>query len=42
MAEQLGELVARTRADEILAWLSTHDRDAQDRADVALAEMGGP
>lgn len=38
---ELAALVARTGADEVLAWLSTHDRDAQDRADVALAAMAG-
>src|SRR5699024_4856776 len=41
VAEQLAALVARTGADEILAWVSTHDRDAQGRADVALAAMAG-
>ena len=39
---ELAALVARTGADEVLAWVSTHDRDAQDRADVALAAMAGP
>ncbi len=38
---ELAALVARTGADEVLAWLSTHDRDAQDRADIALAAMAG-
>jgi luciferase family oxidoreductase group 1 len=39
VAVELGELVARTGADEIMASTSTYDRDALARADVALAGL---
>ncbi|WP_338750245.1 MsnO8 family LLM class oxidoreductase [Janibacter alittae] len=35
----LGALIHRTGADEVMAWVSTHDREAQDRSDAALAAM---
>lgn len=37
--DELGALIRRTGADELLAWVSTHDREAQDRSDAALATM---
>lgn len=39
VAEQLGDLVARTGADEVIAFSSTHDRAALQRSDAALAEV---
>lgn len=39
VAAELASLVERTRADEIMATTSTHDRDALARADAALAEL---
>lgn len=37
--DELGAVVRRTGADELLAWVSTHEREAQDRSDAALAAM---
>lgn len=39
VAKELRALIGRTGADEIMVWVSTHDRAAQDRSDAALAAM---
>lgn len=39
VGDELAALVDRTGADELLAWVSTYDREAQERSDAALAEM---
>ncbi|MEQ3539875.1 MsnO8 family LLM class oxidoreductase [Pseudonocardia tropica] len=41
VAERLDDLVARTGADELLVFSSTHDRDAQADSDAALARLLG-
>ncbi|MEJ8280546.1 MsnO8 family LLM class oxidoreductase [Pseudonocardia spirodelae] len=41
VAERLDDLAARTGADELLVFSSTHDRDAQDASDAALARLLG-
>lgn len=42
VARRLALIVERTGADEVLAWVSTHDRTAQDRCDELLAGLSGP
>lgn len=41
VAERLDDLAARTGADELLVFSSTHDRDAQADSDAALARLLG-
>lgn len=41
VAERLDDLVARTGADELLVFSSTHDREAQAGSDAALARLLG-
>lgn len=42
VADELAGLVARTRADEVIAFASTHDREALARSDTALAALEIP